>query len=345
MSHAPTATELYLRMLTEHAPPGTLLDVRYRLPTGDMARFFLQAKVNIPDAAKTLTRIGRQTDVYVGCALRLRPSGTRKDIAPAHLLWADCDGPAALAALADFPITPSVIVTSGSPATTAGRATANHRENAHAYWPLTHPLAPAALEEANRRLAHALGADPICTDATRILRVPGTHNFKHDPARPVRLSRYTPMRHNPEDLLALLPELHVASSPPSTSSGMRVTRRDPDPARGDDPLQAIDPRHYVRVLTGQDPGRDNKIHCPFHDDKTPSLHAYPTPEQGWTCFACKTTSGRRLGGDIYTLAALLWSIPNRSQGFYELRERLDDLFAVDRRRAPLPVQDRHPDLG
>jgi hypothetical protein len=111
-----------------------------------------------------------------------------------------------------------------------------------------------------------------------------------------------------------------------------VTRRNADPARGQDPLQTISPRHYIRILTGQTPDRGGKIHCPFHNDRTPSLHAYPTPEQGWTCFACKTTTGRRLGGDIYTLASLLWNIPNRGKSFHELRERLDELFGIERSR-------------
>jgi hypothetical protein len=107
-------------------------------------------------------------------------------------------------------------------------------------------------------------------------------------------------------------------------------RRDADPARGEDPLQRIDPRHYVHVLTGREPDCAGKIRCPFHEDRTPSLHAYPTPEQGWTCFACTTPSGRRLGGDIHTLASLLCSIPNRGRTFYELRDRLDDLFGIAR---------------
>ncbi len=326
----PTTTcpaERYLRMLTELAPPDSLLDVRYALPDGGMARFFLKANVNPHDAAQTLTRIGRNTDVYIGCAPRTRPSGTRQDIAPTPLLWADCDGPDALDALADFPIAPSMIVTSGTPNPSApGANGAAPRENAHAYWPLTQPLDLDTLEHTNRRLAHALHADPSCTDAARILRPPGTLNFKHNPPRPVALHHYNPIRHHPKDLLAILPQLPTPPAPPVH----HVTRRNQDPARGTDPLQAIAPGHYIRILTSQTPARNGKIHCPFHDDKRPSLHAYPTPAQGWTCFACTTTTGRRLGGDIYTLASLLWSIPNRGKSHYELRDRLDELFGIRR---------------
>ena len=78
------------------------------------------------------------------------------------VLWADCDDAAATAALATFEPRPSIIVRSGT------------ASNAHAYWPL---LAPAAVDElaaANRRLAHALGADDgAVTNAAAILRPPG----------------------------------------------------------------------------------------------------------------------------------------------------------------------------
>ena len=317
--------EQYLQMLTERAPAQTLLDVRYILPWGGMARFFLQADVNTKDAAQILTKIGRKTDIYIGCAPRTRPSGTRQDIAPTPLLWADCDGPQARKALARFPIPPSVVVSTGTLATRGGVL----HENAHAYWPLTDALDTDALEDANRRLAHAPQADPRCTDAARILRVPETLNFKHNPPRPVTLHSYSPIRHHPQDILALLPEL-PRQPPPATPRALRATRRNPDPARGEDPLQTIAPHHYIPTLTGQTPGPDNKIHCPFHDDKHPSLHVYPTPEQGWTCFACTTLSGRRLGGDIYTLASLLWNTPNRGKGHRELRDRLDEHFGICR---------------
>jgi hypothetical protein len=50
--------------------------------------------------------------------------------------------------------------------------------NCHAYWPLADPVVADEIERANRRLAHALGADPASADAARILRVPATHSHK-----------------------------------------------------------------------------------------------------------------------------------------------------------------------
>jgi hypothetical protein len=294
-----------------------LLDVRYRTEECGLARIFLPATSNV--AASTIESIGSRTDVYVGCALRVRRRGTRDDIAPTALLWADCDTPESLAALAAFAFKPTMIVASGSPAHT------------HAYWTLTHPLGTDELESANRRLATALGADPRCADAARILRPPGSWNFKHTPPRPVELLEYTSARYRPAELFAALP---LEPARPAADRSPPALRRE------DDPLQQIKPTHYIRLLTGKAPGRDGKIECPFHDDNTPSLHVYDTPEQGWACFGCKTPDGRPRGGDIYTFASLLWltgqsrDVPLRGRDFTDLRARLEDTFRITRDRGP-----------
>lgn len=303
-----SATERHLQMLAACAPPGALFDVRYRLGGGGLAQLFLD--VHAPDAASRILRVGKRTDVYVGAAVRLRRRGRREDVAPTRLLWVDCDGPAALQALLAFTPAASAIVTSGS------------RHCAHGYWALTHPLGACELEHANRQLAVALGADPRCTDAARVLRVPGTRNFKTTPPRPVELLRYTGVRHRPQDILGTLPP---APQPAARTS----TARQPG-GSGGDPLLRIEPTHYVRMLTGREPTRAGKIHCPFHADRTPSFHAYRTPERGWTCFGCTRPDGRPLGGDIYTLASLLLGIPATGREFLQLRARLDTLFGVKR---------------
>lgn len=60
------AAELYLRTLTAFAPPHTLLDVRYRTSGHDLGQLFLDADTH--NAARTIVRISRWTDVYVGVA-------------------------------------------------------------------------------------------------------------------------------------------------------------------------------------------------------------------------------------------------------------------------------------
>ncbi len=322
--------ELYLRVLTQRAEPDTLLEVRYRrrktpgdtFPWGDFKRFFIDMptlKRRTTAEAAFLASIGNRTDVYVGCAPRRRYRGCREDVAPAAILWADCDTPEAIRALQTFTPPPTMIVESGSATYDEDR----RLEHKHAYWALTHPLLPTELEAANRRLALALGADPSCVDPARVLRLPQTLNFKHTPPSPTRLFKLTDTTYHHKEILAALPALPA-------SSVHQATRRDRDPTAYEDLLQRVHPRIYVQVLTGRDPGRSGKIHCPFHEDRRPSFHVYNTPERGWTCFACTTPSGRRLGGDIYTLASLLWGIPNRGHSFYALRTRLEETFDLHR---------------
>lgn len=305
------AAELYLRTLTAYAPPHAVLDVRYRTSGHNLGQLFIDADAH--SAARTIIRISRWSDVYVGVAPRVRRRGTRQDIAPTPLLWADCDTPAALVALHAFQLPPTMIITSGTP------------QHAHAYWALTHSLNAEELKDANSRLATALGADPKCTDAARILRPCGSLNHKHQPPRPVELQQYATMRYPPVEILTALPPIPAPAPAPATTVRAHVNSY-----RHRDPLLTITPADYVRVLTGRQPGRDGKILCPLHHDKTPSFHAYPTPQQGWACYGCPTPNGRPLGGDIYTLASHLWHTPTHGHAFHELRHWLDVLFGVQR---------------
>jgi hypothetical protein len=297
----------YLRMLAEHAPPEDLLDIRYRKPDGRFSRIFLHA--HDIRAARRLATLGQHSDVYVGCALRVRPRGTRRDIAPTALLWVDCDDARSSAAARAFTPQPSMIVASGG------------LGHAHAYWQLTTTLGIRELEHANRRLAVSLGADVKCADATRILRIPGTWNHKQYWPTPVEIIHEARTRHRLADILDVLP----ATDRPGQRK--RTTLRG---THEQDPLHQISPIEYVALLTGRTPNREGKIACPFHPDDIPSLHAYPTPQQGWACYGCTNPDGKPLGGDIYTLAAKLWNIPNRGSSFLELQARLDDLFAIER---------------
>jgi hypothetical protein len=100
-------------------------------------------------------------------------------------------------------------------------------------------------------------------------------------------------------------------------------------AGGDDPLRAVSPPAYVEALTGAEVGRDGKVPCPFHSpDRTPSLHVYDDPEQGWFCFgACGC------GGDIFTFAGRLWGLDPRGSDFREIRRRLEAELVPALRRA------------
>ena len=175
------------------------------------------------------------------------------------------------------------------------------------------PLAPDEATAANRRLAEVLGADGRSADATRILRAPGTRNFKHDPPRAVVLERFKPARRF--TVAEVVGTTAMGTSTPASASAEATAS-----VAGDDPLRRIPPGVYVQALTGQSVGRDGKVSCPFHEDRTPSLHVYERPEQGWYCFGC----GR--GGSIYDLAAELYGLSPRGRGFLRLRVLLQQRF-------------------
>jgi hypothetical protein len=248
--------------------------------------------------------LGRRTDVYVGCAPRTRRHGGRDAVERAFVLWADCDGEQAVAALAELEPAPAIVIGSGT------------GSNCHAYWPLVEPLARDEVERANRRLAHALGADPAAADCARILRVPGTLSHKHEPPTPVDAIRLDPERRvSAVDVVGSLPDPPAPARARSTPAAAE--------AREDDPLLAIAPEAYVRRLLDVEVPRHRKVPCPFHDDRHASLHVYEIAERGWYCF------GRcRRGGTIYDLAAPLYGYSARGEDFLRLRAELRRLFGL-----------------
>lgn len=187
----------------------------------------------------------------------------------------------------------------------------------HTYWLLKRPVAAHEAVAANRRLALALGADRgAVTAATAILRPPGTLNHKHDPPRAVVAERVRGwQRLDVDELVDALPD-DDQPSPTPRQQGRRHDRREPDR------LLQIAPAVYVQALTGRAPGRDGKVCCPLHDDKTPSMHVYPEPAQGWFCFGCQR------GGSIFDLGAAIYGLQPRGRDFIELRARLEEALGI-----------------
>jgi hypothetical protein len=290
------ALRAYLAILAGAAPKDHFLELRFRVGPHQLVNHFFPAQE--PDAliASIWQRCPR-TDVYVGCAPRTRRSGTKDAISQVWTLWAECDGEESVRQLRRFRPQPALVIASGS------------GPNCHAYWPLVAPLCPRRAEAASLRLVHAIGSDPNCFDASRILRPPGTWNHKHTPPTPVAVLRLHPeLRFTREEVVDHLPTV-----------GQDVLRRRWDaPAREhrDDPLLTVEPRVYVADLLGVAPGRDRKVACPFHEDRRASLHVYPTGRQGWCCFSC------RRGGTISDLAAGVWGMGTRGPDFVRVRDQL-----------------------
>ena len=285
----------YLAAVYGRSPAGPFVEIRYRIPSG-MAREFHDV-AHLAEVESSIARHASVTDVYVGVIPRRHRQGGGRDdlIAHARMVWIDCDAPESVTALRRFSPAPSIIVRSGS---------GDHR---HAYWLLRTAVGLDEIEDANRRLAVALGGDPACADAARILRPPSL-NHKTNPPEPVTLER---CRARPpsriDDILDQLPP-SLERTPAHDWHRPRIAT--------DDPLLAIAPPVFIERLTGIRVPRSGKIACPFHPDRTPSLHIYPHPDQGWFCFGC------RRGGSVYDFAAELWSISTRGDDFAQLRKQL-----------------------
>ena len=297
------ALDSYLRMLAGPAPGARLLEIRFALRHRDMGRLFIGAH-SAPGASRLIRRLAMKTDVYVGVCLRNRRSGGRNAIDQSHLAFVEIDTPDALDRLRAFRHPPSMIVSSGS----AGHA--------HAYFALSAPVTVPELERANRRLARALGGDLASVDGARILRPPSSWNHKHSPPAPVELIELDASRRY--DVSQLVDGL---DDPPGRPSAGPVTCRRPGRTELDRLLLAIPAAEYVRALTGVSPDRTGKIHCPFHEDRTPSLQLY---EDGtWYCYgACQA------GGSIFDFAARAWRTDTKDRAFLKLRARLAEELGV-----------------
>ncbi len=290
------ALDLQLAAAAGNEPPTSLLEIRTRRRGGPMRQRFFPIRDRRVAATEILTRAERE-DVYWGVNPRVRASGRADAIERSWSLFVDADTPDAVEATLNHEPAPSLVIRSGG-------------GGIHAYWPLADPLEPEHGARANRRLAHRLGADMNATDAARILRPAGTLNHKFSPARRVECVRLEPVVFTAPAVVGDLPDPVV-----------RLARAPGPPvaARGDDALASIPATFYVPALTGREVGRDGKVTCPFHaggEERTPSLHAYPDPDRGWTCFGCG------LGGTIIDFGAALYGLTPRGHEFHRLRRRL-----------------------
>lgn len=291
----------YWNMLFGSAPRDSFVEIRYRLPRGQgMGQRFFGVRESVALNA-FVDEWGARTDVYVGVLPRAERRGSRDAIPAGDVLYVDCDDAASADAASRHSPAPSMVVASG--------------HGLHLYWALDRPLEPQWIERANRRLAHGFGADMKSTDAARILRPPGTFNFKHGERLPVTIETLNVEVYSAADIVGDLPDPPAAKAAPAPSGP-----RPPRPVGGEDAVASIPPREYVEVLTGRQVGGDGKISCPLpdHEDRTPSCQVYDDPERGWYCFGC----GR--GGTIYDFAAALWGLDTRGEDFKILRRRISE---------------------
>lgn len=284
-------------------PATSLVELRYRIPdvVGMRQEWFAASQSEIPRAVRRLATLRERTDVYFGVAPRTERSGSAAAVPHSHVLWADCDTPAAMAALKTFDPAPALVIASGG--------------GQHAYWPLQDPLETRWIEQANRRVAFALGADLKATDAARILRPPGTCNHKYDPPSLVRLEVLRPLVYDVRQVVSALPDPPGEIRRPARKN--RVVR--PHDSTDHEFLLSLEPRVYVERLTGEEVRRDGKTCCPIHQEADPSLQVY-AGSKGWFCYGC------RAGGSVYDLASGIWALDTRTD-FREIQKRLMEIFS------------------
>jgi hypothetical protein len=203
----------------------------------------------VDEALAAIAAIPEGFEVYYGVNPRRGREGTKEGVAWLTCLYADCDDKhfggdsrASYDAIMAFELIPTGIVRSG--------------HGWQPYWELTEWLenTPAnrdRIESMQRRLYLRLGGLDAVQDISRILRVPGTHNWKHptEPL-PVSVAHWSDRTYALAQFEPLLPPL----------VGQEVTYRETQAllAEGDRPaldllrelLGYIDPRlPYAELLT------------------------------------------------------------------------------------------------
>ena len=155
-------------------------------------------------------------NIYFGCATREGRGGTKEHCREIPALWVDLDFKDTTEAeaekkLADFKLPPSVIVASGG--------------GLHCYWLLRTPVSAqtSQVEPILRGLALTLGGDLAAAETARVLRLPGTLNYKYSPPRKVELA-ISPVpwerRYLLEDFLPFKdPRTTHAASAPASADG------------------------------------------------------------------------------------------------------------------------------
>jgi hypothetical protein len=171
-------TVMHLSALFRSAPPGSLIELRYRGEQG--LRSNLLAVEHLAGAIQAIQVLTSRTDVYIGALARTRSGSGVELVRRASVAWADCDSRDSVALLAAFRPAPAIEIASGS------------SHSRHAYWLLRDPVGIDALWRLNHRLALTLGAAPSAADPRWMSRPAGSLNHRERPAATVRLLRRQP---------------------------------------------------------------------------------------------------------------------------------------------------------
>jgi len=257
----------------------------------------------------------RTLNSYFGAASRNGNDGTKAGVLEIPALWVDLDG-SPLSPLLEGPFLPSATVE-----TSPGKY--------HCYWKLREPAGRdeiEVVEDLLRRLASYFKGDRAATDASRILRVPGTLNFKKAPPFAVKLIKVDGPEYDIADFAdSDLPEVERPS--PGVAGGAKGEERVRKILEGCLFLQHCDkdrrtlpePEWFsmVSILWREPGGRElihslSKGHPKYSQRETDEkiLHALNTPPM--TCGKIRTLwdCGRDCG--VKSPAALAWKAKRES---------------------------------
>jgi len=173
--------EPFLRALFAHVPPGQIevRSIEDRKGGASVLRAWHPSADALIERLSDLHKISatNRSGVFYGVLPRRAEGvGGSADTLPGRAIWADIDFKDLAGGeeegrrlLAGFPHPPTAIVASG--------------HGLHAYWFLKELAAPADLSDVVARVAQAVRGDRV-SDAARILRLPGTTNWKN-PEKPI----------------------------------------------------------------------------------------------------------------------------------------------------------------
>jgi predicted transcriptional regulator len=159
--------------------------------------------------ASDAVELAEQGDIYVGAAPRKRRRGQAEDIEHGRLLAVDIDDLAAVDALGEFGLPPSLTVKTGSATEGVPHICAG--------WLLSRPATSQTITRLQRRLRDHLGGDAgYSASAATIIRIPETANWKHPEPRPVELADFdSDLRYSAEEIEDVLPMTPTRRPAPS----------------------------------------------------------------------------------------------------------------------------------
>jgi len=220
-------------------------------------QYFFKSETEAAERAYQLFQQG--IDVYFGINPRIGNGGKKENVQYLSAFHAEIDYGSvghkkpcphqsydeALNAIQTFSMEPTIINHSGG--------------GFHCYWVLSNPIKVidagiSTLENINKALASALGGDPGTHNIDRVLRVPGTFNFKiPENPRPVTLISNTHQRYAYEDFQGFI---KTAAINPGKIESLKIPESKPvsqsDPSKIDIDLLPVSDRIKFLISYGND---------------------------------------------------------------------------------------------